>query len=300
MAIFPRADAVKLLPESSTQSRIKPTIVIVHTHVGNPSIDGMFSSLAKESEGKEHHFNLVIGGQLGQYMDTETRADNNFRANEFSVNGISCGAVSIETGDQSPDLSKTFSDLGQLDVLVDLIAWLCETHDIPARKCPSSREPGIGFHSMWGLNELGPGDGTFGHITDEKGRNIRLNNEWTNAVGKSCPGAGKISEFNRLIDEVSRRLGDPIRPFSTSKGDDDMRYKLFKIIGAHNIVAVGPGNPFNPGSPELAQELVDRGQVADRDGKAVAPGTFFRDVAIEVSEPLWQKLSGLGEIPVPR
>lgn len=82
--------------------------------------------------------------------------------------------------------------------------------------------------------------------------------------------------------------------------EDDMRYKLFKLMGAHNIIAVGPGLPFNPGRPEVAQELVDKGQVADRDGKPVAPKTFFRDVAIEVSEDLWRKMGGEGETPVPR
>jgi hypothetical protein len=86
----------------------------------------------------------------------------------------------------------------------------------------------------------------------------------------------------------------------TLLGDDEMRYKLFKPVGAVNILAVGPGNPFNPGSPELAQELVDQGQVADRNGSPVAPGTPFRNVAIEVSEGLWRKLGAGDESPVPR
>jgi hypothetical protein len=82
--------------------------------------------------------------------------------------------------------------------------------------------------------------------------------------------------------------------------DDDMRYKLFKVAGAHNILAVGPGTPFNPGTPEVAQELVDKGQVADRDGRPVAPGTFFRNVAIEVSEELFRKMGGEAEVLIHR
>ena len=50
-----------------------------------------------------------------------------------------------------------------------------------------------------------------------------------------------------------------------------MRYKLFKPKGFFDVLAVGPGNPFNPGSPEAAQELVDQDQVADRAGNPVSP-----------------------------
>ena len=72
-----------------------------------------------------------------------------------------------------------------------------------------------------------------------------------------------------------------------------MRFKLFKAKGFFDIIAVGPGNPFNPGSPQAAQELVDKGQVASGDGSPVAPGTPFISVVIEISQPLWEAMSGL-------
>ena len=39
MALFPGAQHM-LIPESASQARIRPTIVIIHTHVGNPSLKG--------------------------------------------------------------------------------------------------------------------------------------------------------------------------------------------------------------------------------------------------------------------
>jgi hypothetical protein len=211
MALYGGARAM-LLPESATQPRIRPTIVIVHTHVGNPSLDGMRNGLLGSDA--EHHFNLRVGGaELAQYVDTEVRADNNFRANSFTRGGTLCGAISIETGDlhNSGDagLTKSFAQLDEFDALVELIAWCCRTHGIPVQRCASPFEPGVGYHSMWGVNVRGDGPGTFGRYDVPEsfgGGTARLNNPWTNALGKTCPGPGKIAEFDRLLAAVRARV----------------------------------------------------------------------------------------------
>jgi hypothetical protein len=224
MAEYPKASPMGLFPRSVEQPDIKPTIVIVHTYVGNPTLASNLAAMEPLAYTGEHHFYMRVGGnELAQYLSTTTRADNNLRANSFNVNGVKCGAISIETGDKfnsgDRELEKSWSDLGQFDPLVELVAWCCETHDIPVRRCPSPTAPGIGYHAMWGFNELGPGDGTYGHITDSKGRNIRLNNPWTPFVGKPCPGPGKTAEFPELLDEVARRIG--VTPPASDDDDDD-------------------------------------------------------------------------------
>jgi hypothetical protein len=101
----------------------------------------------------------------------------------------------------------------------------------------------------------------------------------------TCPGDviynGQVVAGNLLARAESR-----------SQGDDDMRYKLFKPKSFFDVLAIGPGNPFNPGSPQAAQELVDQGQVADRGGNPVNPGTDFTTVRIEISVPLWTAMNG--------
>jgi hypothetical protein len=87
------------------------------------------------------------------------------------------------------------------------------------------------------------------------------------------------------------------RPLLRPVEEDDMRYKLFKAKGFFDVLAVGPGNPFNPGSPAAAQELVDQNQVADRNGNPVGPGTAFETVRIEISVDLWTAMNG-GRGPV--
>ena len=211
MAVYPNARFLPL-PENNTQPRIRPISVIVHTHVGNPTLEGARSALLN-ADG-EHHFNLRVGGvELAQYIDTEVRADNNWKANSFEFGGRRSGAISIETGDKfrsgDHDLNHSFSNLDEFEPLVALIAWCCRIHDIPARMCPSPHEPGIGYHSMWGFNKRGKGQGTFGRYDVPKafgGGTALLNNPWTNALGKTCPGRGKIDEFPRLLKAVQDRL----------------------------------------------------------------------------------------------
>ncbi len=205
MATYPHAD-VRLLPEATTQPKIHPAIIILHTHVGPKG--GGFRTPGGD---QEYHFDVAVGGGVRQYMPTDVRADNNFKANSFRRDGRLCGAVSIETGDQHFDgdehLRRSWSELGQFNALVDLVVWLCQTHGIPPRQCPSPFEPGIGYHSLWGQNDRQPGDGAFGRYTPPSGGTARLNNPWTNALGKGCPGPGKIAEFPRLLAAVKARLG---------------------------------------------------------------------------------------------
>jgi hypothetical protein len=62
---------------------------------------------------------------------------------------------------------------------------------------------------MWGYNQRGDGPGTYGRFKTDDGRSARLNNPWTNVLGKTCPGPGKINEFPRLLAAVQQRLGGP-------------------------------------------------------------------------------------------
>jgi hypothetical protein len=250
VGIYERAEQF-ILPQSGTQKRITPISIILHTVVGNVTLERTRDFWKTNKEGKEAHFAMEVGGRLGQYMDTHVDADNNFRANSFTYNGSierlrnkRCGAISIETGDKfadgDPNLTSSWSDLGQRQALEDLLVDVCRTENIPPAKCPSPFEAGVGYHSMWGFNELGPGDGKYGHITDDDGRNIRLNNPWTNTVGKICPGpgpgvaGGKIGEFDEVLAAVRRRLSSGVASHDAKKQEDnqDMAVWLKDETGA--------------------------------------------------------------------
>jgi hypothetical protein len=66
---------------------------------------------------------------------------------------------------------------------------------------------------------------------------------------------------------------------------------LFTTPGYYDVLAVGGGRGFNPGTPELAQELVDTGIVRNASGKRIEPGTWYVEAATSVSLELWTKLN---------
>ena len=257
----------RLLPQAGTQPRIVPWSVILHTVVGNPTLDAFFTYWSSNPDGQEGHVSMRVGGAAAQFMPLDVRADNNFRANSFiaTVNGTPtvCGAVSVETGDNyyagDPGLGMGWTQLGQRAALEDLLVQICRTTGIPARVCRDPFDRGIGFHAMWGVNVLGPGEGTYGHITDTAGRNVQLNNPWTKTTGRTCPGPGKIAEFPNLVTAVAGRLGTPPPPppppgvivFDPANG----LWALWPLVGRDLRPIGGPdlrGDPKPTLSPGMA------------------------------------------------
>jgi peptidoglycan hydrolase-like protein with peptidoglycan-binding domain len=247
----------RLLPQADTQPQIVPWSVILHTVVGNPTLDAYFTYWSTNVEGTEGHLGVRVGGASAQFMPLDVRADSNFRANSFiaTVDGAAqvCGAVSVETGDNyyagDPRLGMGWTQLGQRRILEDLLLQICQTTGIPARVCRDPFDRGIGYHAMWGVNVLGPGDGTYGHITDPAGRNIQLNNPWTKTTGRTCPGPGKIAEFAGLVDAVARRIGSPapspgppgVIVFDPANG----LWALWPLVG-HDLRPTGPDLRSDP------------------------------------------------------
>jgi peptidoglycan hydrolase-like protein with peptidoglycan-binding domain len=267
MAILLEGLSQRLLPQADTQPIIVPWSVILHTVVGNPTLDSFFGFWASNSAGQEGHLGLRVGGAGAQYMPLDVRADSNFRANSFIVDRDGtptlCGAISIETGDNyysgDPTLGMSWTQLDQRSAVEDLLVQICRITGIPARVCRTPFDRGFGFHSMWGVNIAAPGEGTYGHITDAAGRNVQLNNPWTKAVGRTCPGPGKISEFPDLVNAVARRLAAPAPPprppeaivFDPANG----LWALWPLVG-HDLRPIGgpdlrgdPKPTLSPGMP---------------------------------------------------
>ena len=103
MAMVLEGVSQRLLPQAATQPRIVPWSVILHTVVGNPTLDAFFTYWSSNPDGQEGHLGIRVGGAAAQFMPLDVRADSNFRANSFiaTVDGTPtlCGAVSVETGD---------------------------------------------------------------------------------------------------------------------------------------------------------------------------------------------------------
>ena len=191
MARYPAA-AWRPLPEATREPLITATQVILHTAVsGAASLYGHFS---RDDVDLESHF-YVYQTAVEQYVDTGRQADANRTAN--------IRAISIETWDDGNPALVGWTPV-QMDRLVELVAWLCRTHGIPARLCAAHDASGIGWHVMFGA----PGP-------------------WT-PVAKSCPGGreeyeaihgcGAADACTRILDKMGAAC--PVDGFSTGKWED--------------------------------------------------------------------------------
>lgn len=152
------------LPEAGAPDGYVKSQLIFHSIVG--SAEGAYGYFLNHTT-LESTFIVKLGGGIIQCMDSTDRADANGDANR--------SAISVETEDnRNPDAFPWTEK--QMDALVDIGVWACNTHPIPPRRIPSPREGGIGYHVMFGA----PGP-------------------WTGVRGKTCPGIVRVSQFNRIV-----------------------------------------------------------------------------------------------------
>lgn len=156
---------LRLLPENRTQKRITPRILVYHTIVGSAeSAYGYFL----RSTGLESTWIVPKQGRRWQLMDTNVRADCNYRANDW--------ALSVETGDNGAPETDPWTD-SQLRELIDLGRWALAVHPTIRRVlCTAWDGTGWGWHAMWGAPS-----------------------QWTPSAGKTCPGRTRIAQLHRIV-----------------------------------------------------------------------------------------------------
>lgn len=213
------------IPEASTQAHIVPVIVILHTIVGSAA--GAISVMHSDRSETEAHLVGPFTGPLVQLMPFDRRADCNWKVNAWVTPidlqledgvvvpaGTVCGAISIETEDDGTP-EDTPWNANQVDQLVRFLAWARRELHIPLVRCPDPFLPGVGYHSMPGMNRLKVWEPTavppYGSFVDGQGRTVNIYNPWTNTVGKSCPAAARIAQFDGIV-AAARALAEPAPP----------------------------------------------------------------------------------------
>lgn len=191
MAWYPGATRMEL-PESESQPAIVPTQCIMHSITAPWTAQRTYEYW--QTTNLESHFGLGYAGDLGQYIDTQTRADANYNANR-RPDGT--GAVSIETASNTGATDAWTPE--QVEQLIRLGVWLHQTHGIPLRICRAGDDPGFGYHRLWA--------------------------DWSPS-GTNCPGDARVAQFHDVVFPgiVSRATGQTPPPEET----DDMPSMLNK------------------------------------------------------------------------
>ena len=143
------------------------TTVIVHTNAVNAEDPGRQGTLS-------WHFQVGQHGDIYQHRDTATRAAANAYANDF--------AISIETWDGGNPEGNPWN-AAQIDSLIGLIGWCCNTHKIPRSAVTRWDGPGVGYHRQF--------------------------NQW-NQPYHSCPGNTRVNQFNTVI--LPGLVASPVTP----------------------------------------------------------------------------------------
>lgn len=181
MARYSKA-AWKPLPENSTQPKITPKQVILHSAVSKSS--SLFTFFKRRTVVVESHFYIDRDGDVEQYMDTGRKADANRWGNSR--------AISVETWDDG-DPDRTPWTAAQIEALAQLIVWISRTHGIPIRLCKTWLSPGVGYHVQFGS----PGP-------------------WTPAR-KTCPGKARVRQVPQVISRAVEIANAPKKPKPASK-----------------------------------------------------------------------------------
>ncbi|MFD9629800.1 peptidoglycan-binding protein [Streptomyces violascens] len=166
MAWYPNARKWELQPESDAQPAIRPTQLILHS-VAAPWTGQRTYEYWRDSTNLESHFFVEFGGDVFQYIGTETRADANMYANRRSDGS---GAVSVESA-SNMDHTDAWTD-AQVAALIRLGVWMHQTHGVPLRICRSHDDPGFGTHRMF--------------------------SQWSDG-GTACPGDARHAQFRNVI-----------------------------------------------------------------------------------------------------
>lgn len=232
MACYPGAFR-RALPENDTQARITPRAIILHTAVDAPGPTTLYGYFSRADVGAQSHFFVKLDGTVEQYASTTVKANANRRADDF--------AVSIETEDEGRPDRLPWTQ-AQVDAIVALRSWLCDTHTIPRRVIESPTGPGIGWHSQWNA-----ADGS---------------TPWSLYRGKTCPGKARVPQIKSTIIprlQTKEPLDDMFEPkdrgtlISLTKALDELTKRV-------DALAVGPSyqGHTTPGIVPQLKKIADK------------------------------------------
>ena len=185
---YPGAVRKPLTRNFTNATRKRTDGVVLHVAASEAaSLQGWFNSPAARASS---HFYIRRSGVVEQYLPI----------NLISWAGVDSDArtISIETQGMG---SGTW-DPAQVDAIVAVLRWIRTIYPFPARQMTSSKstEKGIGYHAL----------GVPGSSWQKLRRVSQTGGElWSGAVGKICPGPGRVAQIPAIISRLSSTTTAP-------------------------------------------------------------------------------------------
>lgn len=139
----------------------------------------------------DSHFHVAYDGTVEQYVDTSMRAFADYEGNDATVS-IETQGVSSSTGDEKWRPA-------QAAAIIDLVAWIIKTHDIP-RKLASNSHAGSTSSQGLSWHRLGC-DGNFPSLPSIQAGRLQRGGgmHYSTSLGKVCPGYLRITQIHQEI-----------------------------------------------------------------------------------------------------
>lgn len=166
--------------------------VNLHVAAGYGSLFKFFNSPGRASS----HFWVAKSGLVEQYVDTALRAEADLQGNDATI--------SIETESKGEAWTEA-----QLNAIIALVIWICDTHGIPKQLATSSKlgaeSKGISWHRL-GI------DGNFPPLPSRYAGRLQRGGGmyYSKATGKTCPVEPPIDQIHdRVLPGVTGGAPSP-------------------------------------------------------------------------------------------
>lgn len=197
---------VNLLSVAASRPANYPRLVIFHTNAGGGSSDGnatrrwIESELAAGRTPTQPHHQVDLDGTIWQFLPYDRKGVASAAAEGFC---ISCETQDYGTNHSSIETQPWTEE--QVEALALIALFANRQYAVPLRRPTGPYESGIGTHSMWGYNTSS---------------NMKIN-PWTTVIGKTCPGAARKAQLDRIIARAVTLAGD-VQPPPPPPKDNDM------------------------------------------------------------------------------
>lgn len=195
--IYPYA-TYRPVPEAYYQPTIVPWSFVLHT-MGGPtstSPDALWRYINREDIKGECHISTGYT-EIIQQLPFTIRADNNYKVNSWWVDGRLVGAVSVETQDNGwPTLPTTPWNAFQLEHLAGIAAFLNLRYGVPLQRVAEVYGRGVDGHRRFP--------------------------EWSNVVGKSCPGDRRWTQIDGILVRAQEIVDWQPNTPAPDPGEEDM------------------------------------------------------------------------------
>lgn len=192
MAKYSKALQKPITVNKGRKKMTNPVRVNLHVAVAEAAtLHGYFN----QSGTPDSHFYIRRDGSVEQYVDTSMQAFADLQGNTDSI------SIETQGGVAKPDQEPWTSP--QIESIAQILVWAHKTHGIPLRLATTSKADSTSHGVSW--HRLGVPATKAQAASGVSQTGGRL---YSRAVGKICPGQGKINQIPGILEKAKNLISN--------------------------------------------------------------------------------------------